>query len=296
MSQPIQSSFQPLFILFALLSAIFMGTVGVLARYAAMPAEHITFYRLLLGAVCLVIFMLFSGKRKQIRHKPSKRTVVNGMMLAGFMLFYIQAMNYTTMANAVMLIYLAPLLSAVIAHFAFAERLGVLSLLVIALALLGFAMMMEFSLVASGNEDELLGIFYGVLSMLTYSGFMLINRKPSECTPYQSTLVQMGVGALCLLPLVLTQSLLPTLSQSYWLLLIGIVPGFLAILCAVQALRQLPAVTFGTLAYVEPVTVVVLAWWLFAEKLNGLQLSGVTLIILAGISQGFLAQRQSVKC
>jgi drug/metabolite transporter (DMT)-like permease len=294
--QPNQQQHNSLvFVLFAILSAIFMATIGVFSRYTGLPAEQVTFYRLLLGALCLVVYMMVSGKKAQIRHKPSKRTVINGMMLAGFMLFYVQAINYTSMANAVMLIYLAPLLSAVIAHFAFAERLGVSSLLLIIIALFGFAMMMEFSLVSSGDENEMLGLFYGVLSAFTYSGFMLINRKPSDSTPYQSSLVQLSVGALCILPLVLSDPLLPTLTQSYWLLVIGIVPGFLAVLCAVKALRHLPAVTFGTLAYVEPVAVVVFAWWLFGETLNLLQLSGCGLIIVASIGQGFLGSKQRLK-
>ncbi|MCU8020161.1 EamA family transporter [Shewanella sp. SM103] len=62
-------------IIFALLAAIFMGTIGVLARFAALPAEHITFYRLLLGALFLLAYMLLTGKGHQIRHKPSKRNL-----------------------------------------------------------------------------------------------------------------------------------------------------------------------------------------------------------------------------
>ncbi|WDE08282.1 EamA family transporter [Thalassomonas viridans] len=268
-----------------------MGTVGTLARFAALPAEHITFYRLFLGSLCLLIYMLASSKRSQILHRPGKRTLINGAMLAGFMFFYIQAMNYTSMANAVMLVYLAPLLSAVFAHFIFKERLAVANVLAIVIALLGFAMMMQFSLAASGAENEILGLFYGVLSLLTYSGFMLINRKPDDSTPYQSTLVQLLVGALCLLPLILASTPDISAAQGLWLLAIGIIPGFIAILCAVKALRHLPAVTFGTLAYVEPVAVVCFAWTFFAESLTLLQLGGCSLIILAGISQGLLTHK-----
>lgn len=283
------------FILLAITSAVCMGTIGTLARFAALPAEHITFYRLFLGALCLLLYMLASSKRSQILHKPGKRTLINGAMLAGFMFFYIQAMNYTSMANAVMLVYLAPLLSAMLAHFIFKERLGLANVLAIVFALLGFAMMMQFSLAPSGNEQEALGLFYGTLSLLTYSGFMLINRKPDDSTPYQSTLVQLLAGALCLLPLILasTPDISPT--QGLWLLAIGFIPGFIAILCAVKALRNLPAVTFGTLAYVEPVAVVCFAWTFFAETLTPLQLGGCSLIILAGITQGVLSQNTGSK-
>jgi len=244
------------------------------------------------AAICLLFYMLSTSKRKQILHRPTKRTIINGVLLAGFMVFYIQAMNYTSMENAVMLVYLAPLLYAVIAHFIFSEKLNFLNLVVIVLALIGFAMMMEFSISLSDSADESLGLFYGVLSLLAYAGFMLINRKPSDSTHYQSTLIQLLTGALCMLPFILLSPNVPSLEQSYWLLAIGILPGFIAILCAVKALRNLPSVTFGTVAYIEPVAVVCFAWWLFGETLNTTQLLGCSLIIGAGIVQAVLSKSE----
>ncbi|SFC81868.1 DMT family transporter [Pseudoalteromonas denitrificans] len=282
------------FIFLAIISAICMGTIGVLAKFAVFPAEHITFYRLFLGAICLLLYMLSTEKKSQILHKPSKRTITNGIMLASFMVCYIQAMSYTSMANAVMLIYLAPLLCAVIAHFIFSEKLTIFNLFTIALALIGFAMMMQFSLSIPGSKNESLGILYGVLSLFSYSAFMLINRKPSNSTPYQSTLVQLLSGALCMLPFLILSPETPSITQSFWLLAIGIIPGFIAILCAVKALRNLPSVTFGTVAYIEPVAVVCFAWWLFDETLNFMQLIGCCLIIGAGIVQGILSQKRVV--
>jgi len=282
-------------LIFALLAATLMGTIGVLARFADLPAEHITFYRLLLGALFLIAYMLLTGKGQQIRHKPSKRTLINGAMLAGFMAFYIEAIQYTQMATVIMIIYLAPVVSSVFAHFVFNERLNRFSMASVVLALAGFILMLPITSSQSLYDHEILGYFYALLSLLTYSGFILINRKPSAASPYQNTLVQLSVGALCLLPLVLTTPLLPSLNQFAWLLAIGFFPGFLAILFAVKALSQLTSVTYGTLSYVEPVVVVTLAWWLFNEALTAQQLCGVGLIILAGITQGWLSQRKALK-
>jgi drug/metabolite transporter (DMT)-like permease len=291
---------QSKFIVMALLSAIAMGTIGPFARFADLPAEHITFYRLFIGSLCLLTYMLATGKKSQIKHKISKRHISNGLMLAGFMFFYIQAMNYTTMATAIMMVYLAPLTAAIFAHFFFNERLGLESIFAIGLALLGFALMMELSITfaadsheITGISRELTGIFYGLLSLVTYSAFILINRKPSTSTAYQSTLVQLSVGALCMLPLVITTPIMPTTTQLPWLIAIGLIPGFLGILFAVRALNHLAAVTYGTLAYIEPVAVIVLAWWLFEEHLTAIQLLGCLMIMSAGIYQGVVSQRKA---
>lgn len=279
----------------ALLAAGLMGTIGVLARFTAMPAEHITFYRLLLGALFLTAYMVLTGRGAQIRHRPSKRTLINGAMLAGFMAFYIEAIEYTQMATVIMIIYLAPVVTSVFAHFVFHERLNRFNIASVVLALVGFILMLPDASNQSLYHSEIMGYFYALLALITYSGFILINRKPSAASPYQSTLVQLSVGALCLLPLVFTTPLVPNLNQFTWLLAIGFFPGFLAILFAVKALSQLPSVTYGTLSYVEPVVVVTLAWWIFNEALTAQQLLGVALIILAGIAQGWHSQGKALK-
>lgn len=278
--------FWPIF--YVLASAIFMATIGIFARFAALPAEHITFFRLAIGALCVFVYLFLSRQYKTIWHKPAWSTVLNGVMLASFMVCYIEAMQYTSMANAIMLIYLAPLLAAVVAHFIYHERLSAASLAAILLALFGFAMMMNFEPAVAYSTQERLGLFYGVLSMLSYGAFILLNRKKTTQTPYQSTLVQLLVGALCVLPFVLAKPVTISMHQAAWLLAIGIIPGFLAMLFAVKALRELPAMTFSTLAYIEPVAVVMLAWFIFDEQLGGLQQAGCGLIIAAGIGQSYV--------
>nr|WP_283102828.1 DMT family transporter [Shewanella abyssi] len=270
-----------------MLSAVLMATIGVFARYTQLPAEHITFYRLVIGAGCMLAFMFFTGKSGQINHRPTKRTIINGVMLASFMVFYVQAINYISMANAVMLLYLAPIMTAIFAHIVYNEKLTKVNCGFIVLALLGFVLMLPTDS-DTLSQQQGMGYLYATLAMLSYSGFMLINRKPSQSTPYQSTLVQLTVGATCLLPFVVITPIMPSAAQMGWLIAIGVLPGFVAILFAVKALRVLPTVSFGTLAYLEPVAVVIFAWLLFAEQLSAMQLSGALLIIISGIAQGFV--------
>jgi drug/metabolite transporter (DMT)-like permease len=82
----------------------------------------------------------------------------------------------------------------------------------------------------------------------------------------------------------------PSVSGANWLWLLGagFLPGFLGILFAVIALERLPAATFGTLAYFEPIFVVVLGWAIFGETLNTLQLAGCLLILASGAVKGYL--------
>lgn len=281
-------------VLAAVLAAVFMGTIGAISVYAGVSAETVTFYRLFIGAVLMGGFLLFTGQKDKLLTWPGIKVLLTGAFLAGFVVFYVMAMNHTSMANAVMLLYLAPVTASVIAHFFMGERLSAASAALIGVALFGFAMMMEFNFNLSGQKAEALGLFYALCAMLCYAAFILTNRLIHERVHVLTRSgYQMLAGALCMLPFMLQQSESIDGAQWGWLISAGIFPGFLAIMFAVIALRALPAATYGTLAYLEPITVVALAWVLFGQSLSILQMAGSALIIMSGVFQAVLSQRES---
>ncbi len=282
-------------IISAILAALFMGTIGVFSRKTGLAPEVITFFRLFFGAGFLVILLLVSRRLRLLLTWPTWPVIINGLMLAGFIIFYIQAMNLTTMANAIMVLYLAPLIAAVFAHFFLRERLNAPSVILICTALFGFAMMMEFKIDFSSDRNHLLGLGFAGLSLACYSSFILINRTISSTIHcYTRTFYQLMTGALCMVPLLVVD--FPEITATNWLWLggAGFFPGFLGILLAVIALEKLPAATFGTLAYFEPIFVVFLGWMLFEEHLSTLQLFGCLLILVSGAVKGCLATSGSL--
>lgn len=75
----------------------------------------------------------------------------------------------------------------------------------------------------------------------------------------------------------------------------GLFPGFLALICALQAIEHLPTRVFGTLAYLEPVVVITAAWLLFAEPMSWLQWLGALVILSSGVAQAWLTQDTEIK-
>ena len=280
-------------VLAAILAGLCMGTMGVFSRKTGLPAETITFFRLLIGALLVGILTITTAGRKELFSWPGWPVLVNGGMLAGFIIFYVEAMNLTTMANAIMVLYLAPLAASLIAHFFLGEKLSPIGAGLIGSALFGFAMMMEFRLDFSGDDNHLAGIGYSFLGLCCYTSFILINRIAAKKVHSTTrTFYQLLVGALCMLCVM--GGTFPPLPTSLWpwLIGVGLIPGFLGILLAVIALEKLPAATFGTLAYMEPIFVVLLGWTIFGETLNPLQLGGCALIIASGAITSWLATRK----
>lgn len=281
-------------IIFAFLSAVLMGTIGVFSKLTGLPAEIITFFRLILGALFMVLYLAIVGQLDKAAARPSWPVVLNGGFLAGFIIFYVQAMNYTSMANAIMLVYLAPLAASVVAHFFLKERLTPSAFGLICLALFGFAMMMEFKLDISLGSREFIGVCYGLAALASYAGFILINRLiREEIHVYTRTFWQLFIGGCVMIPLALFSFNQVEVSQVGWLLGVGFFPGFLAILFAVIALSRLSVAVFGTIAYMEPVAVVIFGWTIFNETLSPLQIAGCLLIILSGIVKTCLESRSN---
>lgn len=278
----------------ALASALFMGTIGVFSKITGLPAETVTFFRLFFGAGFMFLFLLLLGQTRALRLRPSRAVICNGALLAGFILFYIQAMHYTTMATAIMCVYLAPVLAAVVAHCFLREKLTTPGWALIGTALLGFCLIMECNLELASDIRHVRGIFFAALAMLCYAGFILVNRMHNPLEPVVTrAFYQMLIGALLMLPFFLANPTPISPVNGAWLLATGLVPGFLALYCAVVALSRLPAATFGTLAYCEPVSVVLLGWLLFGETLSSLQMAGCILIIAGGVGKTILAAAPS---
>lgn len=281
-----------LYLILALISAVSMASSGVIARLSGLAAAELTFYRLFVGAICLFALVLVLGKQAELKQKPDRRIVLNGVLLASFMLCFLQAISFISLANAIMLVYLAPALAAIAAHFLFREKLDLASGLLIALSFLGFAMLQQFKLDLVLSEAQWPGFVYGMLSLLTYTGFLLANRHSGQSdSPLQRAFYQLMIGALCVLPF-LNGAPIPAADSLIWVFLAGFLPGFLAIYLAIVALEHLPTRVFGTLAYIEPVAVILAGWLLFQEVLSLLQLGGVALILLAGLTQSLLHQHQ----
>jgi len=269
-----------------------MGTIGVISRITGLDAEIITFYRLFFGAGFMLMYLLATKKAGFVYSWPSWQVLINGFFLAAFILFYVQATNYTSLANAIMTIYLAPVAASVLAHFFLKEKLRLPNVILIIAALTGFLMMMEFKLDFTSGTDDAVGFSYGLLALGAYAGFIIINRLiPDRVHVYSRSWYQLAIGALCILPFAISKGGDISAIQWGWLILAGVFPGFLAIMFAVVALRHLPATVFGTLAYLEPISVVLFGWLIFAETLSQLQLFGCFCILASGIVQGRLATR-----
>ncbi len=290
-------------IIAAILAALSMATLGIFSRKIDLDAEVVIFFRLFFGGAFLLLWLFLQQKQKILLRLPHWATLCSGALLATFGGCYFKAMSLTTLVNAVVILYMAPVTAAVFAHFFLGEKLRTLNLLLIGLALLGFATLMEFNIDLAGENPE--GLLFALCSMLAYAAFICCNRIIPKAVPIETkSFQQLATGAICIAPLAFSFTSSPGSADSItnlthfslqtwlWLLAVGFFPGFLGTFLAVWALTKLPAVTFGTFSYLEPIFVILFGWFFFQEVPNALQTTGCCMILASGILTGVIAARQ----
>ena len=136
------------------------------------------------------------------------------------------------------------------------------------------------------GEDPARGVLFGILTGLTYAGFILVLRHGSSDLrrPAGGLADTTAAGAMCclLVALVLGVDLVPHWPAHAWLVLLALSSQVLGWMLITTSLPRLPAALTSVTLTIQPVGSVILGIVLLGEEPSGLQLLGVV-CILAGL-------------
>jgi drug/metabolite transporter (DMT)-like permease len=247
--------------------------------------------------VGLVLILLATAPgRLRVRPRELPYLAIFGICgLAFVQWFYFLAIHRMAIGVALLIQYLAPLLVALWARFAFHEPVRRRIWTALALALLGLALIVD---VRHGGALSSAGIVFASLAALTYALYILLAEHAvgdrdavsllawgfgfatvfwAAISPWWS-FPGRRVGADVSLLGHLAGEHLPVWALMAWMIVLGtIVPFFLI----VSALRHLPAMRVGIIAMLEPVVATILAWAWLDEALTAAQLAGATVVLAA---------------
>jgi len=166
----------------AILSAILMGSLGIFVRNMSADALIIAFARLSFGFLFLLGFLGLTRNLRAARVSFSPYLMASGLSIGLCVWSYIKAIAHTSLANAVFLLYLGPLLAVGLACFLLREKIVLSSILLMSLAFVGCLFVLQFDF--SFSKADALGYVYGLLSALCYSLIIVTNRKiPAQVPP-----------------------------------------------------------------------------------------------------------------
>lgn len=271
-----------------ILAALFMwSSLGLVIRLSGIPIHILIFYSCAISSLIFGLMFFSKRYRKEIpKPKSFLYFVILGplSLINTFSFFY--AYKHTSIANAVLTHYTAPIFVAFLAPIFLKEKLTIRILLSIAVAtaglwiMLGISIKEFFGLIMEGDRNTG-GIIAGLLSGVAYAILIIIMRVMSKgFHPFIIAFFQNSIIALILLPF--ASAKVDLISSLWALAVMGIVHSTIAPVLYYKGLRVVTANRAAILGYLEPVLAIMLGVLFLNEALNLATVMGGALILFSG--------------
>ena len=268
---------------------LIFGSIGVLVRNIDLSPGETAFLRAVIGSIFLLGTSFFLGHKfsSESVKRNAPLLIFSGAALGTNWIFLFQAYEYTSIANATLSYYFAPIFVILLAPLILKERLTPAKTASIFVAMLGL-----FLIVKAGNggtvySHNFIGIIYGLSASVLYAGVTLMNKLIKNLSGFETTLIQLMCAALVLLPYVALKNGLAfqgafagaNFRLITLILIIGIVHTGFVYFLYFTAIKELKAQTIAVLSYIDPVSAVIIAAIFLSEPLGTLQIVGGILIL-----------------
>src|SRR5437016_3833182 len=289
--------------LFALAAGAIWGTTGPLSTALYRAGEAITgigFWRLVIGLLGFVVYGLFRPQLFRIDRKAWLLVGLGGgALVALFEVAYQFGIAGAGVAGAAALLYVAPVLVAILAKPLLGERLTTLRVVLALVVMAGAALTVQGGSHGAGAAaiplpSLIQGITGGLLAMLSYAGTTLLARYAVPRYGALQVLFLEIVGGVLVLGVVLPLSghtPLPPHTTGAWVyvLLLSLGSVLAANFLFFAAVNPIDAAHTTVAATIEPVVGTLLALILFNQRLTPLGWLGLIMVV-GGVATGYLQE------
>lgn len=276
-------------IIYGIIAAICYGTnpLGALYLYAdGINVNSVLFYRYFLAVIILGIMLLIRKESFSITKRELKFMAILGILFAFSSLSLFGSFHYMDAGIASTLLFVYPVMVAIIMAVMFKEKVNITTILSIVLSLLGIALLYK------GNGKITLntfGVILVMISSLTYAIYIIIVNKSSiSLSPIKQTFFVLLFGILTILLFSFfgsgghIQQLITFRSWGYAIML-AIVPTVIALVFLTKAINNVGSTPTAILGSLEPLTAVVIGVCVFKEAFTLRLACGIVLILSAVI-------------
>lgn len=298
------------------LAAMGFGLNGVLAREAAdlgFGGATFAFWRSFASVVALAGILVLGVALRRLPTVPLRsirrfewlQLVAMGLCVAGTTLGLFLSFERSTIALALIVFYTYPVMVAVMAVPVYDEQLGGRRLVAILVAVVGMVLVLLGPSTAEAASVDPLGVLFALGAALCQTGYALIASRGFASVPsfQAATLLRwfsLLAYLLLLIPLIVVlgdaQRLLgPFEGIDAWVLVViaGIFSAALPTAGLVAGYRRVGPTRGAVLMLLEPLTGVILAALLVAERPGPIQLLGGVLVLVGASLVQLVATRRS---
>ncbi len=250
---------------------------------AGVGVDSVLFYRYLLAVVMMGALMLVRRQSFALARRDILPLVVLGLLFSFSSLLLFQSYKYMDAGIASTILFLYPVVVAVIMTVGFHEKASLATVLSILLSSVGILLLCRS---ADGTTLNPVGIALVLLSSLCYAVYIVgVNRSSlrtmsAERLTFYSLLIGTSVYVVRLHGCVYLQ-LLP--SSPMWGCAVGLAlfPTIVSLVALAGAIHRIGSTPAAILGALEPVTALIIGVAVFSEALTVRIIGGVVLILVA---------------
>lgn len=269
-----------------LIAMISMQSSGALAKILIhqFPIMTISALRLLLGS--LILAVIFKIWQINIQHIRWKAIISYGLALAGMNALFYLSIERIPLGIAVAFEFIGPLS---VALFHARQKYDFIW---VGLAILGLVLLFPFDQ-ASQSLDPI-GLAFALGAGACWALYIIAGQRPSGVSGNHTVCLGMFVGMLCLMPIALFLGMPAQVfepSNFVYFIALAVLASALPFSLEMMALRNLSALSFGTLMSLEPAIAALSGFVFLGEQLLWTQWLALAVIISASMGCTFTTQQ-----
>lgn len=272
---------------YILAALLLWSSLGIIIRLSGVPVLILILVSSAVSSVILGTMFVKKHYRDAVPRGKSLVSlgIIGPLSLANSFTFFYAYQN-TTVANAVLTHYTAPVIVAFLAPMILKERLTMTVIIAVGAATAGLWIMLDVSVVQflratlAGDRNST-GILSGLCSGFIYAVLIILFRIfAQQYPPLIMTFLQNLTVTLIILPFARMES---SYASALWAFAaMGVIHSTIAPLLYFRGMREVTANRAAILGYLEPVAAILLGALFLNEGLDSKTLIGGSLIIFSG--------------
>ena len=274
-------------IICGILAAVCYGTnpFGALPLYEeGVNTSSVLFYRFSMAVLILGIMLLLQRKSFVVTKGELKVLISLGLLFAVSSVTYYQSFRFMDAGIASTILFVYPVMVAVIMAAFFRERITLSTVTAICLGLTGIGLLYRGD---AGVTLSAMGVLLVIVSSLTYAVYIVVvNQSSIRMSSLKLTFYVLLICMLSLTAYSMTSpdlQLMPPPSPRAWLFAcwLGLVPTVLSLVLMTIAVQEVGATPTAIMGALEPLTAVAIGVLVFGESLTIRLAVGIVLILSA---------------
>ena len=270
-----------------ILAAVCYGTnpFGALPLYEeGVNTASVLFYRFSMAVLMLAVMLIVERKSFSVKKGELKTLASLGALFAVSSITYYQSFRFMDAGIASTILFVYPVMVAVIMAAFFKESVTLSTVSAIILALLGIGLLYRGG---EGATLSTMGVILVMLSSLSYAVYIVIVNQSSIRMPsLKLTFYVLLICMMCLLAYSFTSpdlrlQLPPSPRAWFYACWLGLVPTILSLVLMTIAVHEVGATPTAIMGALEPLTAVAIGVLLFGESLTLRLMTGIVFILLA---------------